>query len=78
MRALLRGKMLAALRALRRLDVFSGFHDFRDPEAFDRLMARLHQLLITCIAHHLYCLSSIDRAGAGIVQQGRVGHATIR
>jgi hypothetical protein len=38
---LLRGKMVAALRRLQREGLFDGFDDFRDPEAFERLMARL-------------------------------------
>lgn len=41
MGALLRGKTMAALRRLHRDGVFDGFDDFCDPEAFDRLMARL-------------------------------------
>lgn len=38
---LLRGKMLAALRALHVRGAFVGFDDFDDPEAFDRLMSQL-------------------------------------
>ncbi len=41
MGVLVRGKMMAALRALHRKGTFDGFDDFRDPEAFDRLMERL-------------------------------------
>lgn len=41
MGVLFRGKMMAALRQLHRDGVFHGFDDFRDPEGFDRLMARL-------------------------------------
>lgn len=41
MAILLRGKMRAALRKLHHDGVFDGFDDFRDPEAFDRLVARL-------------------------------------
>jgi hypothetical protein len=41
MGALLRGKMMAALRLLHRDGTFDGFDDFHDPEGFDRLMARL-------------------------------------
>ncbi len=36
-----RAKMLGALANLRELGRFDGFDDFRDPEAFDRLMGRL-------------------------------------
>jgi hypothetical protein len=39
--ALLRGKMMAALRRLHARGVFSGFNEFADPEGFDRLMGRL-------------------------------------
>ena len=39
--ALLSGKMMAALRAMHRDGTFDDFDDFRDPEAFDRLMAQL-------------------------------------
>lgn len=39
--ALLRGKMIAALRALHRRGSFDDFDDFCDPEAFDHLMSRL-------------------------------------
>lgn len=38
---LLRGKMLAALRAIQQNGDFDGFEDFEDPEAFDHLVARL-------------------------------------
>lgn len=38
---LLRGKVLAKLRRLHTEDVFVGFGDFADPEAFERLMSRL-------------------------------------
>ncbi len=41
MGALLRGKMLAALRALHRRGAFARFSDFDDPEGFDRLMRKL-------------------------------------
>jgi hypothetical protein len=41
MGALLRGKMMAALRRLFADRVFNGFDDFRDPEGFDRLMQQL-------------------------------------
>lgn len=41
MGALLRGKMMAALRRLYARGVFSGFDDFADPEGFDRLMTHL-------------------------------------
>jgi hypothetical protein len=41
MGALLRGKMMAALRALHARSVFANFEGFADPEAFDRLMARI-------------------------------------
>ena len=41
MGALLRGKMMAALRALHRAGTFDGFDEFDDPEGFDRLMRRL-------------------------------------
>jgi len=41
MGTLLRGKMLAALRARHRDGSFDGFDGFQDPEGFDRLMARL-------------------------------------
>ena len=39
--ALLRGKVLAKLRRLHAQNVFVGFGDFADPEAFERLMSRL-------------------------------------
>lgn len=39
--ALLRGKMLDAIRRLHARGVFAGFDDFRDPQAFDRLMEGL-------------------------------------
>ena len=41
MGALLRGKMLAALRVLHARGAFASFADFADPEAFDRLMTKL-------------------------------------
>ena len=41
MSALLRGKMLAALRAMHRADGFAGFDDLCDPQAFENLMKRL-------------------------------------
>jgi hypothetical protein len=39
--ALLRGKMLAKIRQLHADGVFAGFDHFRDPEGFDRMMAKL-------------------------------------
>jgi hypothetical protein len=39
--ALFRGKFLAKLRALHQRGDFDGFDAFRDPEGFDRMMARL-------------------------------------
>jgi hypothetical protein len=44
MGALLRGKMMAALRALHARGRFEGFDDFEDPEGFDRLLTRLARL----------------------------------
>lgn len=41
MGALLRGKMMDALRDLHARGDFASFEDFADPEAFDRLMARI-------------------------------------
>jgi len=41
MGALLRGKMMAAVRRMQREGLFDGFDAFRDPEGFDHLMARL-------------------------------------
>jgi hypothetical protein len=41
MGALLRGKMLAALRRLHAHGAFATFDDFADPEGFDRLMRKL-------------------------------------
>jgi len=41
MRQLLRGKMLDALRRMHAQGKFDAFGDFKDPEAFDRLMSRL-------------------------------------
>jgi len=41
MAALFRGKLLAAIKRLHRKGVFDGFEDFRDPQAFDRTMAKL-------------------------------------
>jgi len=41
MGALLRGKMLASLRALHARGVFDSFEDFADPEGFARLMCKL-------------------------------------
>ena len=41
MRALLRGKMLDALRELHAAGVFAGFDAFADPEGFERLTTRL-------------------------------------
>jgi hypothetical protein len=41
MGALLRGKMMAALRALHARGAFASFEDFADPEGFDRLMQKL-------------------------------------
>jgi hypothetical protein len=41
MGALLRGKMMAALRNLHARRVFAAFRDFADPQAFDRLMYQL-------------------------------------
>ena len=41
MGALLRGKMMAALRALHARGAFASFEDFADPEGFDRLMSKL-------------------------------------
>jgi hypothetical protein len=39
--ALFRGKFLDKVRALHRRDAFAGFDHFRDPQGFDRWMARL-------------------------------------
>ena len=41
MSALLRGKMMAAVRAMHARGSFAGFDAFADPEGFDRLMTRL-------------------------------------
>lgn len=41
---LLRGKMMASLRDLHAQGKFNGFHAFADPQAFDKLMARLARL----------------------------------
>jgi hypothetical protein len=41
MGALLRGKMMAALRGLQARGTFASFEDFADPEAWDRLMQKL-------------------------------------
>lgn len=41
MGALLRGKMIAALRALHARGAFASFENFADPEAFDGLMSKL-------------------------------------
>ncbi|OQB07251.1 MAG: putative transposase [Deltaproteobacteria bacterium ADurb.Bin207] len=41
MGVLLRGKTLAALRALHRRGAFASFSGFDDPEGFDRLMQKL-------------------------------------
>lgn len=41
MGALLRGKMMAALRSLRGRGAFAHFEAFADPEAFDRLLGKL-------------------------------------
>jgi hypothetical protein len=41
MGALLRGKMMAALRALHARGAFASFEHFADPEGFDRLMQKL-------------------------------------
>jgi predicted Zn-ribbon and HTH transcriptional regulator len=41
MGALLRGKMMAALRALHARGAFASFEDFADPEGFDQLMQKL-------------------------------------
>jgi len=41
MSALLRGKIMSALRRLHAQGTFSSFDDFADPEGFDRLMTRL-------------------------------------
>lgn len=41
MGALLRGKMMAALRCMQQNGVFDGFDDFDDPKAFDLFMARI-------------------------------------
>jgi Putative transposase len=41
MGALFRGKFLAGLNALKATGAVVAFDDFRDPQAFDRLMARL-------------------------------------
>jgi hypothetical protein len=41
MGALLRGKMLAALRALHARGVFARFEDFADPQGFERFMRKL-------------------------------------
>jgi hypothetical protein len=41
MGALLRGKMMAALRALHARGAFTSFDHFADPEGFDRLMSKL-------------------------------------
>jgi hypothetical protein len=38
---LLRGKMMASLRALHASGTFAAFEDFADPEGFDRLMRKL-------------------------------------
>jgi len=44
MGTLLRGKMMAALRTMKRTGTFDRFDDFRDPEAFDLLMGRLARM----------------------------------
>jgi hypothetical protein len=41
MDALLRGKVMAALRALHARGAFASFEDFADPQGFDRLMQKL-------------------------------------
>ena len=41
MGVVLRGKMISALRRLQREGLFDDFDDFRDPEAFERLITRL-------------------------------------
>jgi hypothetical protein len=41
MSALLRGKMMAALRAMHARGCFAGFEAFADPQGFDQLMTRL-------------------------------------
>jgi hypothetical protein len=41
MGTLLRGKMMAAVRKLYARDAFADFDDFKDPQAFDRLMIQL-------------------------------------
>ena len=48
--ALLRGKMMDAIRRLQRERCFEGFDDFVDPEGFDRLMRRLakHKWVVYC------------------------------
>jgi len=44
MGALLRGKMMARLRAMHSRGTFAGFEAFADPQGFDRLMARLARI----------------------------------
>lgn len=39
--ALFRGKLMAELRQLYRNGVFAGFDQFRDPQGFDRMMAKI-------------------------------------
>jgi hypothetical protein len=44
MGSVFRGKMLETLRRLRQQGAFDNFNDFRDPEAFERLLTRLARI----------------------------------
>jgi len=69
MAALLRGKMIAALRKMQRDGVFDDFDDFRDPEAFDHLMAR-----IAAIDWIVYAKKPFGRIDHVLAYLGRYTH----
>lgn len=66
---LLRGKMIAELRRLHRRGAFQAFHDFEDPDAFERLIA--------AIAHRdwvVYAKKPFRRAEHVLEYLGRYTH----
>jgi len=69
MRKVLRGKMLAELRAAYDEHAFDGFNDFRDPEGFERLVRT-----IATIDWHVYSKPSFDTGENVLAYLGRYTH----
>jgi hypothetical protein len=66
---LLRGKMIAALRAMHQDHVFDGFDDLGDPQAFERLMSKL-----SSIDWIVYAKQPFEDAGHVLAYLGRYTH----